>query len=449
MVYYTPMEQPGIEQRTISRITWRLIPFMMLCYLVAFIDRTNLGAAKLQMTQFDNQVYGFAAGIFFFGYFLFEVPSNLIMEKVGARIWIARIMIIWGFICAATMFVGANKYAFYGMRFLLGVGEAGFFPGMILYLTYWFPTRYRARTVALFMSAAALSGVVGNLLSGFIMKHMDDVLQLKGWQWLFILEGIPASILGVVVFFYLPNGPRTARWLAPDELAWLEGQLAGERAEREKHDHLTLRQALMNPKVLLLSALYFMIVIGGYGPEFFMPAIIKDRTGWTDPLHITALATVPSLVAAVVMVLFGRHSDRTGERRWHVFAALAMGAVGLAVAAVTKNPVVTILGMCLAVSGRWSATSTFWGLPTAFLSGTAAAGGIAMINSIGNLGGHFGPASMGWLRETTKSYTTGLLVLAACFLAGAFLAVAVRVRKVSDPTPTPPSAAPSGSSSSD
>jgi ACS family tartrate transporter-like MFS transporter len=422
-------KDPDFERRVISKITWRLLPFMCLCYFVAFIDRTNLGSAKLQMTQFDDKVYSLAAGIFFLGYFLFEVPSNIILEKVGARIWIARIMILWGIITSLTMFVDKSPARFYGARFLLGIGEAGFFPGMILYLTYWFPTKYRTRTVALFMTAAALSSVIGNPLSGFIMKRMAGMGGLAGWQWLFVLEGLPASLLGIVVLFYLKNGPAEATWLTEDERLWLKDRLVHERSEREVHHRMTLGQALMNPMVLLLSLLYFTNVVGGYGLEFFLPTIIKQRTGWTDEEHITLLSAIPSLCAAITMVLVGRHSDKTGERRLHVGASMAMAATGLLIVALAKGPVMTLVGMCMAVSGRWSCTSTFWGLPTAFLSGTAAAGGIALINSLGNLGGYAGPTIMGHLKDPSGSYTKGLLTLAGFFMAGAILACSLRIRR--------------------
>jgi MFS family permease len=412
-----------------SKVSWRLIPFMCLCYFVAFVDRTNLGAARLQMTQFDDRVYSLAAGIFFWGYFLFEVPSNLIMERVGARIWIARIMIVWGFITTLTMFVGGHPWRFYGVRFLLGLGEAGFFPGMILYLTYWFPTRYRTRTVALFMTAGPISSVIGNPISGVIMKRMAGVGGLQGWQWLFVLEGLPACLLGIVVLFYLRNGPGEAAWLTEDERLWLKNRLAAERAEREEHHRFSVTQALFNPMVLLLTLVYFANVIGGYGLEFFLPKIVKQRTGWTDEEMITLVSAIPSLCAAVVMILVGRHSDKTGERRFHVAFSMVTAAIGLAIVAYAKSPVLTVVGMCLAVSGRWSCTSTFWGLPTAFLSGSAAAGGIAWINSLGNLGGYGGPTIMGYFKDPSGSYTRGLMTLGWCFLAGAVLVSSLRIRR--------------------
>ncbi|HXX94862.1 MAG TPA: MFS transporter, partial [Planctomycetota bacterium] len=421
------METPDLERRVISKISWRLLPFMCLCYFVAFIDRTNLGAAKLQMTQFDKEVYGLAAGIFFWGYFLFEVPSNIILEKVGARIWIARIMILWGLITACTMFVADKPIRFYAVRFLLGLGEAGFFPGMILYLTYWFPTRYRTRTVALFMTAGPISSVIGNPLSGVIMKRMSGVGGLAGWQWLFVLEGLPACLMGIAVLFYLRNGPLEAPWLSEEERLWLKKRLQDERTEREAHHHMGLWAALRNPMVLILVPVYFANVLGGYGLEFFLPKIVEQRTHWKDEEMITLVSAIPSFCAVFAMTAVGRHSDKTGERRVHVGLSMMAACVGLLITALAKDPILTVVGMCLAVSGRWSCTSTFWGLPTAFLSGTAAAGGIAWINSLGNLGGYVGPTIMG----KTHTYETGLMILAGFFLAGGILACVLPTRKPS------------------
>jgi ACS family tartrate transporter-like MFS transporter len=428
VVNWGAMEQSALERQVMSKVTWRLIPFMCLCYLVAFIDRSNVAVAQLKM-GIREDLFGYGFGIFFLGYFLFEVPSNLIMEKVGARIWIARIMILWGFISSAFMLVGKKTWLFFLLRFLLGAGEAGFFPGMILYLTYWFPTAYRSRTVALFMTAAALSAVVGNPLSGALLK-MDGIRGLAGWQWLFILEGIPAIILGGVVLAYLPNGPRSARWLEPEEEKWLTARLDAERAQRvSRTGHMTLGQALSNPKVLVFSILYFFLVIGGYGLDSFIPILVKASTGWTDDFKVSLLSAVPPLCAAIWMVIHGRHSDRTGERRFHVAAACAMGAVGLTMAALLKSPALVVIGLCISVSGRWSAMGPFWALPTAILSGTAAAGGIAMINSIGNLGGGAGPSIMGYLKKHTEGYATGMLILAACFVTGGILVLSLKSKK--------------------
>lgn len=422
------MESPDLERQVMSKVAWRLIPFMCFCYLVAFIDRTNVAVAKLQMGIPDD-VFGYGFGIFFLGYFLFEVPSNVILEKVGARIWIARIMIVWGFISSAFLLVGKKVWLFYGLRFLLGAGEAGFFPGMILYLTYWFPTAYRSRTVAMFMTAAALSAFVGNPLSGALLK-LEGQGGLHGWQWLFLLEGIPAVVLGIAVLAYLPNGPKSAGWLLPEEEQWLSARLEAERAQRVSHTgHMTLLDALSNPKVMMFSILYFFLVIGGYGLDSFIPTLVKASTGWTDDFKVSQVSAIPPLCAAIWMVIHGRHSDRTNQPRMHVAAACAMGAAGLAIAALVKDPVIVVLGLCLSVSGRWSAMGPFWALPTAFLSGTAAAGGIAMINSIGNLGGYAGPSIMGFLRKHTQGYSTGMLILAACFVAGGVLVMSIRAKK--------------------
>ena len=420
----SPSDDAEMERRVMKKATWRLIPFMCLCYLVAFIDRTNVAVAKLQMS-FSDEVFGLGFGIFFLGYFLFEVPSNIILEKVGARIWIARIMIVWGFISSAMMFVGESKGLFYTLRFLLGAGEAGFFPGMILYLTYWFPSAYRARTVALFMTAAALSAFVGNPLSGALLK-LNGLGGLAGYQWLFLLEGIPAVILGIVVLWHLPNRPRDAKWLTREETGWLERRLDNERVERERSHRMTLWQALTNGRVMLLSLLYFLLVIGGYGMDSFIPTLVKATTGWKDDFQVSLLSSLPALCAAIAMVFFGRHADRAPQPRGHVQAASLAAAAGLAVAALFGHPALVLLGLCLANSGRWSAIATFWALPTAFLSGTAAAGGIALINSIGNLGGFVGPYVVGFLKQHTAGYSAGLLVLAACSLLGAILPLAFR-----------------------
>lgn len=420
----TSRDEAQLEREVMRKAMWRLIPFMCLCYLVAFIDRTNVSVAKLQMS-FSDEVFGLGFGIFFLGYFFFEVPSNVILEKVGARIWIARIMIVWGFLSAAMMFVGDSKWVFYSLRFLLGAGEAGFFPGMILYLTYWFPAAYRARTVALFMTAAALSAFVGNPLSGALLK-LGGVGGLSGFQWLFLLEGAPAVVLGIVVLFYLPNGPEKARWLKSEETAWLLRRLATERAERERAHPMTLWQALANGKVLLLSLLYFLLVIGGYGMDSFIPTIVKARTGWTDDFAVSLLSSLPALCAAITMVFFGRRADRKQQPRGHVQVASFGAAAGLALAALTMHPALVVLGLCIANSGRWSGIAIFWALPTAFLSGTAAAGGIALINSIGNLGGFVGPYVMGFLKQHTAGYGAGLLVLAGCSLLGGILPLVLR-----------------------
>jgi MFS transporter, ACS family, tartrate transporter len=415
-----------VGRTTLAKITLRLIPFMFVLYIVAFLDRVNVGFAALQMNEdlgFSDTVYGVGAGIFFIGYFVFEVPSNLIMEKVGARIWIARIMLTWGIISSAMFLVGGET-SFYILRFLLGVAEAGFFPGMILYLTYWFPARERARAVALFMAAIPLSGVFGSPLSGAIMT-LDGLAGLAGWQIMFLAEGIPAVLLGIVVLFFLPDGPDDARWLNPEERGWLREALERENRIKSEHGEYTTRQALTNGKVWLLSAIYFGVVTSVYGVSLWLPLIIEDLSGF-GTFAVGLLGAVPYVAGAIGMVLFARHSDATGERRWHVAVAAFIATVGLVLTGVTVSPVVEMVALTLAALGIYSTLATFWSLPTAFLSGTAAAAGIALINSVGNLGGFVGPYVVGFLSDSTGSFYAGLLLLAALILVAGLLALAVR-----------------------
>jgi ACS family tartrate transporter-like MFS transporter len=415
-----------VGRTTLAKITLRLIPFMFVLYIVAFLDRVNVGFAALQMNEnlgFSDTVYGIGAGIFFIGYFIFEVPSNLIMEKVGARIWIARIMLTWGVISSAMFLVGGET-SFYILRFLLGVAEAGFFPGMILYLTYWFPARERARAVALFMAAIPLSGVIGSPISGAILT-LDGLAGLAGWQIMFLAEGIPAVLLGIVVLFFLPDGPDDARWLEPEERGWLREALERENRIKSEHGEYTTRQALTNGKVWLLSAIYFGVVTSVYGVSLWLPLIIEDLSGF-GTFAVGLLGAVPYVAGAVGMVLFARHSDSTGERRWHVAVAAFIATVGLVLTGVTASPVVEMAALTLAALGIYSTLATFWSLPTAFLSGTAAAAGIALINSVGNLGGFVGPYIVGFLSDSTGSFYAGLLLLAALILVAGLLALAVR-----------------------
>ncbi len=441
------------ERRLWRKVTLRLIPFMFVLYVINFLDRVNVGFAKLQMEKdfswFTNNVFTLGSGIFFWGYFLFEVPSNLIMRKTGARLWIARIMVTWGIISCAMMFI-RNELTFYVLRFLLGVAEAGFFPGMILYLTYWFPARERAKAVANFMTAIAMSLVIGGPISGALMEI--SAWGLSGWQWLFLLEGFPAIVLGVVVIFYLDDGPEHARWLTSEEKAWLASEL--QREAYHSHEHHSLFQALSSGRVWLLSAVYFTLVTGTYGYTFFLPTIIKALpdlkdaqiafysslpmpTAWAewliqkDDFWVGFLSAIPAAATVVAMVLVARNSDRTGERRWHVAISALLGAAGLVASGYANSVVTALVLLSLAGAAMRSALAPFWALGTSFLGGAAAAGGIASINSIGNLGGHLGPEIIAFVKSmpTAKDdYRLPLIALACSLVLTAALALLVPIK---------------------
>jgi D-galactonate transporter len=405
-----------------ARVTRRLVPFLFLCYVAAYLDRVNVGFAKLQMQAdlaLSDTVYGIGAGIFFIGYFLFEVPSNLLMARVGARRWIARIMISWGLVSAATMFA-SSPTSFYVLRFLLGVAEAGFFPGVVLYLTYWYPARRRARIVALFMSGVAVAGVLGGPLSGWIMRAFSGTGGLHGWQWLFLLEGLPSIALGIWTLFYLDDGIRSARWLNEEEKTRLEQALV---PEAEANTHWPLRHVFGSGRVWLLAAIYFLFVMGLYGVSFWLPQLIRN-SGVQDVFHIGLLTAVPYGIAAVAMVLAARHSDRSGERRWHTALAGLAGAAGLMLSiSFADNTFAAMAALSLATAGILTTFPIFWSLPTAMLGGMAAAAGIAMINSVGNLAGFASPYLVGAIRDATASTAQGMSVLAASLLMGALLTV--------------------------
>ena len=408
------------------KIARRLIPFLFILYLIAYVDRVNVGFAKLQMSAelgFSDLVYGFGSGIFFIGYFLFEVPSNLILHRVGAKVWIARILLTWGVISAAMALVNSAA-SFYTLRFLLGVGEAGFFPGIILYLTYWFPSGLRAKSTTSFMTAIAVAGIVAGPVSGYVMDAMDGWLDLRGWQWLFLLEGLPAIGLGVVTYLFLDDGPESADWLSREEKQSLLTQLADDKASRGIGDpHESLRKTFISPRVWLLALIYFCLALGLYGVSFWLPQIIHDLN--QGGLTLTGLlSAIPYAVAVFVMVAVARSSDATQERRWHIATSSIMGGLGLVMLVwVRGHPMLSIAALGLATSGILAALSTFWSLPTAFLSGRTAAGGIALINSIGNLGGYFGPFLLGWIKQTSGNLDAGLYVLASgLILAGMLVA---------------------------
>lgn len=414
-----------VERATIAAISRRIIPFLVLAYFLAYLDRVNLGFAALTMNaelKFSPIVFSWGAGIFFIGYFLFEVPSNIILHKVGASRWIARIMVTWGVISALMATVGGDT-SFYVLRFLLGVAEAGFFPGIILYLTYWYPAQYRARILAAFAIAVPVSTVIGAPISGYLLG-LDGVAGLRGWQWLFILEGIPSILLGIVTWFYLTDRPAAATWLSAPQKEWLAGRLAREEAAREAAHPISLGQALSSPKVLILSVVYFGFVGALYGMQFWLPQIVK-AFGLSN-LETGFVTAIPYLFGSVAMVLWGRHSDRTRERVWHVALPLFLTAAALAASSYLSSPTATMVALTVAAIGVFCTFALFWTLPTAYLSGTAAAGAIALINSIGNLAGFGGPYLIGWVKESTGSTATGLFVLAVLPLVAGILVVLLR-----------------------
>jgi D-galactonate transporter len=425
-----PLTASVSEEDVYNKVAWRTIPLLFLCYIAAYLDRVNVGFAKLQMqadvVDISDSVFGLGAGIFFLGYFIFEVPSNVLMEKIGARLWIARIMITWGIISSAMIFVN-SKWVFYGLRLLLGLAEAGFFPGIILYLTYWFPSRRRGRAVALFMLAIALTGVIGGPLSGWILQACNGVAGLKGWQMLFLIEGIPSILLGLLIPFLLANGVRSARWLNEEEKQLLEENLKAEEVHKK---HLPLLRVFFDPKLLMFSLVYFCCVMGLYGTGFWIPQLIKN-TGVKDPLYVGLLTAIPYGFGAIAMLVFGRSSDRYGERRWHFAVASILGAVGIVISNLFRqNTLVAMIGLTLATIGILAAFPVFWPMPTAVLAGTAAAAGIAWINSLGNLAGFFGPSIVGWFADLTKRSDYGLYVIAGTLVLGSILVLAFVPQRV-------------------
>jgi ACS family tartrate transporter-like MFS transporter len=416
------MNQDQARQSAIRKAARRLLPFLCLCYAVNFLDRVNVGFAALAMNDdlgFSPSVFGAGAGIFFVGYILFEIPSNLALQRFGARIWIARIMISWGIVATAMAFVH-NETSFYAMRFLLGVAEAGFFPGIILYLTYWFPARERARIVSLFMAAVPLASMVGGPVSGALLE-LHGTWGLKGWHWLFIVEGLPAVLLGVIALKFLDDRPEQASWLSSAERRALSNTLASEAKATREVGYAELGQALTRPRVLVLGLVYFCLVIGLYGIGFWMPQVIQ--TFGLDPLRIGFLTAIPYFFASVAMVLWGTHSDRTGERILHVALPLFLAGAAFAWSAFTAPLGLTMLALTLATLGIYAAIGTFWSLPTAILTGTGAAAGLALVNSMGNLAGAVSPTIVGVIREASGSFTAALLFLAGSLLLGGLIAL--------------------------
>ena len=412
------------EDATYLKVTWRLIPFLLICYIIAYLDRVNVGFAKLQMQSalgFSDVVYGLGAGMFFIGYFFFEVPSNIILHRVGARRWIARIMVTWGVISASMMFV-ETEMQFYVIRFLLGVAEAGFFPGIILYLTYWYPAQRRGRIVSLFMTGIPLAGVIGGPLSGWIMKTWDQVWGYQGWQWMFLLEALPAIVVGFMVYWYLDDRITDAKWLSESER-----QMLAQRIEEEDQtkEHMPVMAVLKNKRVWVMSAIYFSLAMSLYGVSFWLPTIINGM-GVKDNLTIGLLSAVPWLAGVFSMLWFGRSADKHKERRWHLVIPMLMAATGLVLSVLlASNVYLSFLALILACMGIVSGIPLFWSLPTSFLAGAAAAAGIAAINSIANLAGFVAPYVVGWLKQITQSTDSGMYMLACVLLIGAVITLTI------------------------
>jgi MFS transporter, ACS family, tartrate transporter len=432
-----------IERTTTRKVMKRLVPVLCFCYFIAYLDRVNVGFAALQMNDalgLDAEMFGFGAGLFFIAYFLLEVPSNMALERFGARRWIARIMITWGVISAAFAFIPqlsratglSVEYTFYLLRFLLGMAEAGFFPGVIFYITLWFPSIYRARIVSLFMLAIPFSSIVGAPLSGALLGVSGA--GLDGWQWLFLFEGIPACIVAFFVLFYLPDRPHDAAWLRPEERDWLESRLAGEsRLKQAAAGHFSFLRSVADPRILTLALVYFCLNGGSYGVSYFLPTIVK---GFGLSNFVTGVVSaLPFVFGAIGMVVLSRHSDRTMERRGHVAVALGMAAVGIGLSGFVADPVLKMALLCFAQIGVSAVPPMFWPIPSSFLTGASAAAAIAAINSLGNLSGFGGPFLMGWLKDVTGDFTAGLVCLALAAAIGAVAVLLLRVNPALERAP--------------
>jgi D-galactonate transporter len=405
-----------------NKVAWRILPFLFVLYVIAFLDRVNVGFAKLSMAEsigLSDAAFGLGAGIFFLAYSACEIPSNILLQRFGAKIWIARIMIVWGMISAGFMFINSPG-SFYIMRFLLGVAEAGFYPGMVLYMTYWFPSRTRSQAMAYFNLAIAMAGVLGSPLSGWIMQNFHNLGGLEDWQWLFLLEGLPATFLGIVVLFYLDDGPQKAKWLTTQERqrihALLEHEREQQRLQGARHD---FKAAFTNSSIWCLVAANFALLCGTYGVSFWLPQIVSDL-GVSNRFHTGLIAAIPFAIASVVMIVYSRHSDRTGERRWHGALAAAASALGLVIAAAFhSNPWLSLGGLALAMSGALSGFCVLWAVPGTLLNGAAAAAGIALMATVGNLGGYLSPFMIGWVKQSTGHLEYGLFILAGLTFLGA------------------------------
>ena len=428
------MSAETIEARTMAKVSRRLIPFVIICYFVAFLDRVNVSFAALEMNKdlkFSSTVYGLGAGIFFISYFLLETPSNLILLKMGARRWIARIMFTWGILSGAMAFIW-NEQSFYIVRFLFGAAEAGFFPGILFYLTLFFPAAYRGRMVSMYMVAIPVSSVIGAPLSTSIL-YADGFLGLHGWQWVFISEAIPALILAVVTWFYMTETPAVAHWLDKDERDWLTQRLAAETAQKEAVHGMSVWQTLTNPKVLLFGLAGYGIANEIGGLVFFLPQIVK-QFGLTN-MQTGLVSAIPFAVGAVGMIWYGQRSDRLLERRSHTAVTFLIVAIGLTCVALAPNPYLKLLALCVAAFGAFAVLPVFWAMPTAFLTGASAAAGIAYINSIANIAGFTGTYLMGWLRDLTGSFDSGLLLIAVVSNIAAFAILSIHHDKEIEQVP--------------
>ena len=414
----------------LSRLTWRLMPFLFLLYIVAYVDRINVGFAKLQMQQqlgFNDATFGLGMGIFFAGYFFFQVPSNLVLQRIGARRWIMTIMVLWGIISSSMVFVSTAR-SFFLLRFLLGAAEAGFFPGVILYLRNWFPEAVQARTVARFMTAGALSGVVGGPVSGALLG-LNHVYGLAGWQWLFLLEGLPAILLGGAVVFFLTDHPRDATWLRTEQREWLMDTLRREREAHPSAGQTNVFAAFTSGRVWMLVVVYFGLNTVSYGITYWLPSVIHSLSGVSN-FTIGLLSAIPYIASAITMVLVGMHSDRSGERRLHVAVPALIGALALGVAAYSTSLTLTIAGLSVGAMAIWCMCAPFWAMPVSLLNDTAAAAGIAFINSLGTLGGFFGPWIIGWVKTATGGFRGGLLAIGATLGLSGCMALLVRIPRV-------------------
>lgn len=412
--------EQSFQSKTYRKVDLRLLPFLFLCYILAYLDRVNVGFAKLQMVKdlsLSDAAFATGAGIFFIGYFFFEVPSNVLLKRFGARMWIARIMISWGIISACMVFV-KGEFSFYAMRFLLGLAEAGFFPGVIFYLTLWYPSRLRSTRTAWFVAAIAVSGVIGNPVSGWIMDKLSGAMNLAGWQWLYLVEGLPSVIVGFLVIYYLDSSIEEAKWLTPEEKALLASNLVAEDQHKAEHK---VRDAFASGKVWVLCAIYFTLMIGLYGITFWLPTIVK-AFGIKGYLRVGLITAIPYGVAVIGMIFLSRSSDKTGERRLHYVANVSVGAAGLILSGVfAHQPVLAILFLSIGTLGVIGSMPLFWPLPSAFLAGTAAAAGIGIVNSVGNLGGYFGPNIPIWAKAVSSDASAALYIIAGILLFGAFL----------------------------